>query len=56
VSEPKQRTRVRKRGPGKLNGLVADYRPAQRMCLFCGKPFPSQGPGHRKCDKCRSKG
>ena len=29
------------------------HRPAERICLGCGRPFPSDGPWNRKCDKCK---
>ena len=33
-----------KKGEGKM-----------RTCLACGKPFPSSGPGNRRCPKCQAK-
>jgi len=27
----------------------------QRVCLKCGKKFPSRGPGNRICKGCKSK-
>lgn len=51
--------REQKRKPGRtphvLKGRVADYRPAKRTCLGCGKPFESQGPGNRQCQRCKAK-
>jgi tRNA(Ile2) C34 agmatinyltransferase TiaS len=46
----------RRRQASNLKGRILDYQPAQRSCLFCGKTFNSQGPGNRKCEKCRAKG
>lgn len=25
-----------------------------RKCLLCTKPFPSHGPGHRVCKRCKA--
>jgi tRNA(Ile2) C34 agmatinyltransferase TiaS len=42
-----------KGGGERLVGTVADYRPAERKCLWCGRGFSSQGPADRKCGRCR---
>lgn len=28
----------------------------EQSCLTCSKPFKSEGPHHRRCDRCRKKG
>ena len=30
-------------------------RPARRVCLACDKPFASEGPWNRICNKCKEK-
>lgn len=31
---------------------VSHNKPANRVCLKCGKDFPSKGPGNRICKEC----
>ena len=46
---------------GRASKPVAKPKPlhekrAQRRCLQCGKLFDSQGPGNRRCEKCKKLG
>ncbi|PIE09050.1 MAG: hypothetical protein CSA73_00550 [Rhodobacterales bacterium] len=34
--------------------MEREARCKRRPCITCGKPFMSEGPGNRMCDKCRA--